>query len=488
MKNRSFRSIIILTLLIVISTISFSAFLIYSKILERKIYSEHDKNVSLEVSILNLLKDQIYYTCGEHDESVIKTLHQKMKNNDQILNSYIYDAEENIKFSLKNDSSDIASISHEEILASQKGVRIKSFPTAEIPFSRAFINLPNSPSCYECHSQEIVNLGYMVIDLSKGERKDINVFTRKSSLIFTLVMIFIIILFILLIHYRFVRKSLREFHSTIKSINQGNLQTRLSIPETKELGLLGKNFNNMLDTFQRTQKELQEFHKKELRSNYKLATIGEIAARLAHEIRNPITGIANAIEIIVADTKDEQNIPILEEVQRQAKRVNHAVSDVLKYSRKKNLNFILNDINELIKKVAFFLKNQVNQKEILFDLELQDDIPLFKFDNEQMEDVLLNIGLNAIQAISKDGSIIFKTTFTPNEKRIYIYVIDTGKGIPEDDLLNIFHPFYTTRNEGTGLGLAIVKDIINKHKGEIWVDNNKTNGCTFTISLLVSDE
>ena len=144
---------------------------------------------------------------------------------------------------------------------------------------------------------------------------------------------------------------------------------------------------------------------------------------------------------------------------------------------------IMNNINEVINQLVFFLKNQVHHKEIGFHLDLEDDIPHFRFDPKQMEDVLLNLGLNAIQAIPKNGTITFKTTYNPSEGRIYIHVSDTGKGIPKDDLSRIFHPFFTTRNEGTGLGLAIVKDVIDKHNGEIWVENNEASGCTFTISL-----
>ena len=104
----------------------------------------------------------------------------------------------------------------------------------------------------------------------------------------------------------------------------------------------------------------------------------------------------------------------------------------------------------------------------------------------QMEDVLLNLGINAIQAIHTEGSISYKTTFSHDDKRVYIYVSDTGKGIPGENLSQIFHPFFTTRNEGTGLGLAIVKDIIDKHNGDITVENNIAKGCTFTISTPVS--
>jgi two-component system sensor histidine kinase AtoS len=232
---------------------------------------------------------------------------------------------------------------------------------------------------------------------------------------------------------------------------------------------------------------LQEFHNKELKSNYKLATLGEMSAKLAHEIRNPVTGISNAIEIIVKGTKDSENIPILEEIQRQAKRVNNAISHLLKYSRKKDLNLEKNSINELIMSVLVFLNSQVKEKTIIFNHKFQDNIPLFSFDHAQMEDVLLNLGMNAIQAIPLKGSISFETSFDSVQNKVFISITDTGIGIPEENLSRIFHPFYTTRNEGTGLGLAIVNDIIEKHSGQVYAENNKTGGCTFHISLPIEN-
>jgi signal transduction histidine kinase len=198
----------------------------------------------------------------------------------------------------------------------------------------------------------------------------------------------------------------------------------------------------MLDSFQKTQKELQEYHRRELRSNYKMATIGEMSARLAHEIRNPVTGIANASEILVSNAKDEQSKPILEEIQRQAKRVNNAITDLLKYSRKSDLNLSINNINELIERTVLFLNNQVKNKEVEFRLELQDDLPHFRFDIEQIENVFLNLGLNAIHFINEKGTITFKTVFNPAESRIYANVVDTGQGIPEENLSRVFHPYW----------------------------------------------
>ena len=157
--------------------------------------------------------------------------------------------------------------------------------------------MENTPACYDCHAPQNKVLGFIVIDMTMNEATGNIQFIRSWSIFFTLLMVAVIITFILFTHYRFVRRSLKDFNAIIDKVNQGDLNTRLSIPDTRELGRLGRNFNSMLDYFQKTQIELQEYHKREIRSTYKMATIGEMSARLAHEIRNPVTGIANATEI-----------------------------------------------------------------------------------------------------------------------------------------------------------------------------------------------
>ena len=483
MKKQSFRSLITISLILVISTISFFAFRIYSHYLEKRIYTDSETNIISSLAALNLLKDQIYYSRDEHDGRIIDTLVTRMDGNNLVRNLYLFDAEGKLQHFLNKDSTGTPSLPVEELAASENRVSIQSFPRRKSPFTRAYIRMYNSPLCYDCHAQKQDVLGYFVVELSMAEARSKINYIRRSSLLFTLTMVIVIVLFILFMHYRFIRKSLREFNQTIDAVNKGDLEKRILIPETKELGKLGKNFNEMLDSFYLTQSELRDFHQKELRSNYKLATIGEMAARLAHEIRNPITGIENAIEIIVKETNDEQNIPIFEEIQRQAGRANNAITSLLKFSRKKELNLIINNINELIEQLVFFLKNQVKEKKIHFELDLQDDIPHFRFDPEQMEDVLLNLGLNAIQSIGQEGKITMGTRYSSRESTLKIFISDTGTGIPEDKLPNIFHPFFTTRHEGTGLGLSIVKDIVQNHQGEIWAENNPGKGATFSISI-----
>jgi len=313
--------------------------------------------------------------------------------------------------------------------------------------------------------------------------EDTVAFARRFSLAFTVLMLLLILGFVLILHYKMVRRSLSQFQTTIRTINEGNLNERLIIPRSTELGKLGKSFNEMVDYFQQTQNELQRYHKNEILNSKKLATIGEMSARLAHEIRNPITGIANAIEIIIEEAGDTVNKPVLEEIRRQANRVNKAVSNLLTYSRSRELHLQEGDINEIIRSVVFFLSNQDIDKKINFILELGDNVPLFHFDAEQVENVLMNLGLNAIQASEANNTIAYTTLFLEDERKIIVAVSDSGKGIPAEKLQDIFKPFYTTRTQGTGLGLAIAKEIIEMHLGEIKVENNSDRGCTFTITL-----
>ncbi len=319
--------------------------------------------------------------------------------------------------------------------------------------------------------------------LLNDETKEIVINTRWFAFFYILFILLSVFLQVTFLHFKHIRKSLDLFRSGIKQINDGNLDIRIEISEERELGSLGKELNKILDTFEKTQKKLQLYQQKELQNTQKLATIGEMSARVAHEIRNPMTGIARALEIIVADMKDTDHKPILEEIQRQANRVNQAISNMLQYSRTKELFPQQGNINELIRSLVFFLKNQAHDKTVNFETDFGQDVPDFAFDHELIEDVLLNLSFNAIQSIPDNGVIRFSTKCEPLKRTIRISVADNGSGIPLLTGAEIFKPFFTTSTKGTGLGLAISKDIIEKHNGEIWFTNNQDSGCTFFFSL-----
>ena len=482
-KIYSFRSKIIIVLAIVIVSISFISFYLYNNYLTARVIKNAEENV---VNILHLVKDLYYYS--DHDEQRPITFLKKMEEHNWVLNAYLANAEGDIMYPKEAQYLNQDILNPVKLSSLNQEVTLETHKKDKIPYTRIFLKMQNSPGCYECHDPHINTLGYTVFDISMVEAKKNKAVVLKFSLFFTLFMVLIIVFVVIIMHYKFVKKSLVHFQTKIERINDGYLDERVFIEESKELGILGKDFNKMLDNFQKTQGQLVSCHNKEMRNNRKLASVGEMAARLAHEIRNPITGIANAIEIIVDETQDEQNKPILEEIQRQANRVNEAVSNLLIYSRSKALNTHKGNINILVKSLILFLKSQNHNKSINFHLNLQADIPVFNFDHEKVENALLNLGLNAIQAINDSGTVTFKTSYDPLKKEVIIKVVDTGTGIPKEIIPQIFSPFFTTRTEGTGLGLAIVKDIVEKHDGEIWAEKNVEKGSVFNISLPVEEK
>ncbi|MEI7897085.1 MAG: ATP-binding protein [bacterium] len=481
MNLLSFRVKVIGTLVVGVTLFSLAAFTIYNITLKNKLLSNTEENIEH----INLLRDQYYFSIKQHDGTIIRSLLKSMEQDKEVLKTYLVNAGEQVVYPDNYRSLNDDTASFNTLFTQNKDITIKTYRSVPKPFNRIFIRMQTAPSCYVCHDPAKKTLGLIVLDLSNHDTEKIISFTWIFSFFYTVFLLLAIFGLVAFLHYRYIRRSLIHFRGTITMINQGNLDMRLAIPEVKELGNLGKSFNEMLDTFERTQQELFEYHKKELQNSQKLATVGEMSARIAHEIRNPITGISRAMEIIIADSKDEGNKPILEEIQRQANRVEHAISNLLKYSRSKDITMHSGDINEIIKSMVFFLRHQAHEKVVTFDTDLQDHIPIMLFDHELIENVLMNLSFNAIKAIKGDGHIVYRTTYDTQKNYLYISVRDNGAGIPPEIEQNIFKPFFTTHTKGTGLGLVISKDIIEKHNGEIWFKNNKEGGCTFFISLPV---
>lgn len=437
------------------------------------------------ISQINILRDQYYSTIGQHDGSIIRSILKESEKNEDLLKAYLVNSNSKVvfpynSFDLVQDTGSIR-----ELYSKQKSVAVKSYPDGPVPFYRVFMKLRNRRSCTRCHSPAEKDLGIIVMDVSNHETQGIIAFTLEFGLYYTLFILFCLFSLVTYLHYKFIKKSLHQFKSKISMINQGNLQVRVNIPSVAELGSLGENFNEMIDTFEKTQTELQLYHQKELQQSEKLATIGEMSARIAHEIRNPITGIARAIDVIISEMKDTENKPILEEIQRQTARVNQAINNLLKFSQAKDICKEPGNIGEVIKSMVFFLQNQKHDKTIIFELDLQEEIPEFSFDHEQIENVIMNLSINSIQSIPDHVIVRYSITYDQSKKEVVVSVKDNGSGIKEEVGTDIFKPFFTTRTKGTGLGLAISKDIIEKHQGKLWFENNQDHGCTFFISLPV---
>jgi signal transduction histidine kinase len=233
--------------------------------------------------------------------------------------------------------------------------------------------------------------------------------------------------------------------------------------------------------------QFQEDKLKKLFHADKLATVGELAAGVAHEIRNPLTSIRSTVQYVqkgLSGTKRELVDGIIEEVDR----IDRIIHGLLSFSRTSELQMGDVNVKEILDQTLLLLEPELRRYDITVQrrCELPDlQIPA---DTSQLKQVFLNILLNSIQAMPNGGTITITTDETIRQKSEFVCVTisDTGPGIPEQDIARVFDPFYTTKETGTGLGLSISYGIVNKHGGEIELESTTegpTTGTTVTVRL-----
>ncbi|MFC1478809.1 ATP-binding protein [Candidatus Margulisiibacteriota bacterium] len=216
----------------------------------------------------------------------------------------------------------------------------------------------------------------------------------------------------------------------------------------------------------------------------RLATLGKIAAGLAHEIKNPITAMNSFVQLMPLREGDNEYYQKLYETQnRQLKRMNDLVMDLLKLGKPIQLNITEFDLKELLQKVIDLIRPQCGEQRVTIEM-ITNNQPLttIKADREQMYQVFLNLVQNAVQSMPDGGPLTLKLT-TDNQQLTTVSFRDTGPGIPPEQLKSIFEPFYTTRTEGTGLGLAIVKKILDEHGFEIEVESEAGSGTIVRVVI-----
>ncbi|HTY12876.1 MAG TPA: ATP-binding protein [Candidatus Omnitrophota bacterium] len=215
----------------------------------------------------------------------------------------------------------------------------------------------------------------------------------------------------------------------------------------------------------------------------KLASLGTITAGIAHELKNPLTFIITASQILVTKWSDpEFRESALKMLPAEAERMRIMVEGILGYSRSKELSLEPVDVNEMMKKVLSLLSYEFKKNHITLKEELNNALKI-NGDQNRLIQIFINLLNNANQAIGDKGGTITITTNDIGDDTVEVRISDTGPGIPKDKLNTIFEPFYTTKESGTGLGLAIVSKYVKEHKGEITVESEPGKGATFIVRL-----
>jgi len=360
----------------------------------------------------------------------------------------------------------------------------------------------NEPSCYPCHHKNLTVLGVLdtTISLEGFEKEKAQIYNRMilSGIISVLILSFLLSLSFT----RFVNRPVGKLLAATKKAAQGDLDQSVSIRSRDELGELSESFNHMISELKRSRDAIEEWtqtleHRVQERTQElqqvqdqlvragKMAALGELAAGVAHEINNPLTGVLTFSSLMLK--KVEENHPWkkdLENIVQQTTRCRNIVRGLLDFARQRKPDKKEWDIHTLIERTLTLVENQARFQNIKFVKEFKSDIPMLFVDGDQIQQVFMNIVINAADAMAGNGGTLsIKTNMKSGEAEISF--ADTGCGMTKEQLSRVFTPFYTTKEtgKGTGLGLAISYGIIHSHSGDIEAKSEVGKGSTFRIKL-----
>jgi two-component system NtrC family sensor kinase len=301
-----------------------------------------------------------------------------------------------------------------------------------------------------------------------------------------------------------ISKPLKKIEEGANTIAEGNYRQEITVEAPKEIEHLASSINQMARELQKEKQELEEWgstlevkvkerteevkkiHSQLFRSE-KLASLGKLAAGVAHEINNPLTGILTNSSLLLDDlAKDDPRREDVDVIVKETIRCREIVKRLLDFARQTKPQKQLININGIIENIILLVRNQTSFRNISIEKILSDTIPEIMADKDQIQQVFINIIINASEAMSKGGSLKIESQLSRAADTIFVKFTDTGPGIPDHMKEKIFDPFFTTKEQGTGLGLSISYGIIEQHGGDIDVESVLGGGTTFTIKLPVS--
>ncbi len=311
---------------------------------------------------------------------------------------------------------------------------------------------------------------------------------------------------------RMITKPIMSLFDAAESVASGDYSVRVRAGGASgEIEILAKAFNNMIDNIDRNSRELQrkndeilkllqktrEFNElleykiaeataeieekhRQLAHSQKLAAIGELATGVAHEVRNPLSGIGLALELMMDETENEEHKQTMDEVLHEISRLERIVKGLFDLGHPKSLQLMECGPNDIVERALNLVLKKAKAKGVLIKKELSC-ANTFYVDHEQIEQVILNLLINSIDATGSFGEVTVGTRC--GNGSIEIEVSDTGCGIPDDETERILQPFYSTKETGTGLGLAISSRIVEAHKGKIHISSKVGEGSTFVVEI-----
>ncbi len=367
----------------------------------------------------------------------------------------------------------------------------------------------NEPDCYtpECHAHPpgqkvlgVLDIGMSLADVDKDVKG-----AQNKMIVFAVIAFLIISVTISISINRYVTRPVRELVKATRKIAEGDLDYSIPVKTEGEIAQLASSFSQMTLDLKKADEKLVEWGKtleqkvrertEELRKTEnqliqsdKVASLGKLAAGVAHEINSPLTGILTYSSLLFKAKSDgDPDKEDLEVIVNETNRCKKIVKGLLDYARQTEPQKTLSDINEVIGKSIDLISHQASLQNVKIEKKMKADLPKIMVDVSQIQQVFINILLNAIEAMPEGGAL---TVSSEAEGRmVAVRFADTGIGIPEELLPKILDPFFTTKTQGrgTGLGLSVSYGIVERHRGKLEVKSQVGKGTTLTVKLPIKE-
>lgn len=353
----------------------------------------------------------------------------------------------------------------------------------------------NEPDCRMCHESESEIMGIFELCLSM-KKTDLLVAKNRHFLAYSaFATIALVALALGLLFTYQVNRPVGKLVRVMAEAEEGDLSVRVHLPRRDELGVIGRSLNSMIEKLDVSQRELEKYHTDQLIKAERLASIGELAASVAHEIKNPLAGISGAVQVLAEDyAADNPKREVAIQIIQQCQRMDKTIRDLLDYAQPLQAELSAVDINEIIDRSLFIAIPNPAGSTVRVHRAYGKDLPGFIGDGKLFEQVFLNLILNAVQSMPEGGNLTLSTRIAAvaekedGERVLVVKVADGGGGIPEATRAKIFSPFFTTRTRGTGLGLSITRKIVEQHGGAITFESEPGKGTTFIVTIPVDPE
>lgn len=388
------------------------------------------------------------------------------------------------------------SLRAEEILGARllrpDGTSVASSPSGAAKTERpayAFrLEISNGPECAGCHDPANAVLGVLDIRLSQEQARERIEDSRQRSLLAALVTLVSLWASLALAYSVLIRRPLRQMEKTLeKAVGMESP----SVPGSRrgdELVALSAKLDSMVSELAKARRRLEGRRTETMQNMEKMASVGELAAAIAHEIKNPLAGISGAIQVLAEELPPgDPKKDIIMEILAEIGRLDKAVKSLLSFARPPEPHFVRTQVEGVLERCLLLINTPAGKQNVRVAVENSGESAEVSIDPEQIQQVFLNIMINALQSMPGGGSLTIRNSPLRQRGLLEVAFTDSGQGIATENLSRIFTPFFTTKRAGTGLGLAISKNIMKKHGGDIVAESEPGRGATFRVTLPLKD-